>query len=85
MSVSGWPDQSVTWSIPEGYPCGSVTSNGIYSSPAVVPATACHATVVAVADSTKSASAAITVAPQAYPDAGIANLPGAPWHAVPRQ
>jgi hypothetical protein len=74
VSVSGWPDQSVTWGIPEGYPCGSVTSSGLYTGPESVPAFACHATVVSIADSTKTASTAITVAPQTYPDAGIANL-----------
>ncbi len=74
VSVSGWPDRSVSWTIPEGYPCGSVSSSGLYTAPLMVIATACHAIAVAAADPTKSASVTITVAPQAHPDAGIATL-----------
>jgi hypothetical protein len=58
-SVSGTSDTAVTWSAT----AGSVSSNGLYTAPTVSQQTDVVITATSVADSSKSASASVTVDP----------------------
>jgi hypothetical protein len=58
-SVSGTSNTGVTWLAT----AGSVNANGLYTAPAVTAQTSVVVTATSVADSTKSASAALTVSP----------------------
>jgi hypothetical protein len=53
----------VTWSIQEGSAGGTVTTGGLYTAPTVSTATTYHVVVRSSADSTKTASATVTVSP----------------------
>ena len=66
--VSGSSNPGVTWTVSgsgcSGSTCGTLTSAGLYTAPAVVPNPATvTVTATAQADSSKSASAVVTVAP----------------------
>jgi aryl-phospho-beta-D-glucosidase BglC (GH1 family) len=58
-SVAGTSNTAVTWSIQESSGCGSVTQGGVYTAPG--SATTCHVVATSAADSTKSATATVTV------------------------
>ena len=66
VSSSGHPDSSVRWSVsgsscPSG--CGSIDSNGNYTAPSILPnPSLVTITATSVADSTKQASAALSIA-----------------------
>jgi len=65
-SVSGSPNQNVTWSVAgagcSGPTCGTVSNTGLYTAPASVPSKpTVSVTATAQADPTQSASAAVTV------------------------
>jgi alpha-tubulin suppressor-like RCC1 family protein len=53
-------DPSVTWSVPEGPTCGTVSASGLYFAPLAQPSGSCHV-VATSADPTKFASATITL------------------------
>ncbi len=66
--VKGNPNKGVTWSVSgtgcNGARCGTVTSSGLYTAPAVVPNPALVAVkATSNADTTKSATAAVTIVP----------------------
>jgi Fe-S cluster assembly iron-binding protein IscA len=65
-TVTGTGNTSVTWSISgtgcNGNSCGTITSNGLYTAPPVVPSPpTILVTATSVADTTKSASASVTI------------------------
>ena len=59
VSVTGMTNTAVTWSVREGAAGGSITSSGVYTAPST--AGTFHVVATSQADSTKSATAAITV------------------------
>jgi hypothetical protein len=66
--VSGSANTSVTWTVAgsgcSGITCGSVSSAGLYTAPAKVPSPAVvNVKATSVADSTKSATAVVTIIP----------------------
>ena len=58
-TVTGSTDTAATWSMQEVTGCGSVSSTGLYTAPAV--AATCHVVATSHADSTKKATATLTV------------------------
>jgi hypothetical protein len=71
-NVVGSADQGVTWSVVEASGCGSVTSDGVYSAPPVVPSPAfCHVLAKSHADPSKSGSAALTISAGAVGAVGV--------------
>ena len=65
-TVTGTSNTAVTWSVSgagcSGVACGTISSGGLYTSPASVPSPATlQVTVTSVADPTKSASASVTI------------------------
>ena len=65
-SVTGTSNTAVTWSVSgagcTGAACGTISSNGLYASPASVPTPAeVSVKATSVADPTKSASASVTI------------------------
>lgn len=69
-SVSGTTNTAVTWSVQEGAAGGSVTSAGVYTAPST--AGTIHVEATSQADSTKSATATVTV-----PSVSVAISPSA--------
>ena len=62
-AVTGTTSTGVTWSVPGGAQNGTIDANGLYTAPTVVPNPATISVLAtSLADSTKSASAAVTVA-----------------------
>lgn len=72
-SVTGSSNTAVTSSIQEGSTGGTVTANGLYTAPAA--AGTFHVVATSSADTTKSASAAITVSPSGGGSNSIAAMP----------
>ena len=69
-SVTGTSNTSVTWAVSgtgcNGVTCGTISSTGLYTAPAIVPSpSTVTITAISVSDSTKSASAAVTILPPA--------------------
>src|SRR5690349_5224240 len=65
-AVTGTSNTAVTWSVSgtgcSGLACGTISSGGLYTSPASVPSPATlQVKVTSVADPTKSASASVTI------------------------
>ena len=58
-TVTGATDTSVTWSVQEGASGGTISSSGLYSAPAVLGTY--HVVATSSADSTQSATAAVTM------------------------
>jgi hypothetical protein len=102
-SVTGSSDTAVTWTVSgsgcSGATCGTISSNGIYTAPVTVPSPATVTiTATSVSDTSKFASAAVTIvspvgtkyylAPAAAGgnDSNSGTTSGAPWltpnHAV---
>jgi hypothetical protein len=61
-TVTGNADTTVTWSIQEGSGCGTV-AGGVYASPMAAAAVTCHVVATSHADTSKSASATVSVTP----------------------
>jgi hypothetical protein len=61
-TVSGTSNTAVTWSVQEGTAGGSITSAGVYTAPS--SAGTYHAVATSQADTTKSATATVTVTDQ---------------------
>jgi len=59
-TVSGSSNHAVSWSVPEGVGCGSVTETGTYLAPNS-PGVVCHVAVTSQADNTKSDEATVTI------------------------
>src|SRR5579864_7722854 len=74
-TVSNTPDQSVTWSVngaPGGNPTtGTISSSGVYTSPASVPSTSITVAATSHADPSKTGNAALSLL---YPAPIISNL-----------
>jgi hypothetical protein len=63
-SVTGTSNTAVSWAGCSGAACGTISSGGLYNAPAAVPSNATViVTVTSAADSTKSASADLTITP----------------------
>jgi hypothetical protein len=61
-TVTGTSDTRVTWSVPGGAANGTIDASGLYTAPATAPNPATVSVVAtSVADSTKSASASVTI------------------------
>lgn len=58
-TVTGTANTSVTWTVLEGSSCGTVSTSGAYTAPG--SSGACHVVATSVADSSKSATANVTV------------------------
>lgn len=62
-TVAGTTNTAVTWSVPGGAQNGAIDSNGVYTAPTIVPNPATISVLAtSIADPTKSASAAVTLA-----------------------
>lgn len=73
--VTGTADTGVTWSIPEGGGCGSVSTSGDYTAP---PGSAtCHVVATSHADPGSQASATINVRPSTGAGPLVTITPGA--------
>jgi hypothetical protein len=60
-TVTGPTNTAVTWSIQEGAAGGAITAAGLYTAPAVTASTTYHVIATSQADTTKSATFAVTV------------------------
>lgn len=60
-SVTNSTNTAVTWAVQEGATGGTITAGGVYTAPATVGTY--HVVVTSVADTTKSATAVVTVTP----------------------
>ena len=64
-AVTGTTTRTVTWTVLPGSGCGTVSATGVYTAPSA--GATCQVVATSVADSTKSASATVTVtAPPAH-------------------
>jgi hypothetical protein len=77
-SVTGTSNTAVTWTVSgvgcSGATCGTISSSGLYTAPAVVPSPATVSiTATSVSDTTKSSSASVTISPP----------PGATYYLAP--
>ena len=52
--------QAVTWSIPEGASCGTISATGEYTAPQSTPTGACHVTATSAVNAAESASATVS-------------------------
>lgn len=87
-TVSSAADASVTWAVSEGASCGTVASDGTFT--AAYKGGTCHIVATSKQDSTKSATATVTVAPTcdwtqfggSSSHRGAACTPGQAMHSV---
>ncbi|HET9551828.1 MAG TPA: Ig-like domain-containing protein [Anaeromyxobacteraceae bacterium] len=63
--VTGATNTGVTWAVTEPTGCGAVSQTGVYTAPSTAAGATCHVTVTSLQDSTKSATATVTVEPAA--------------------